>query len=69
MPRDAKLGFVFGVTMVILIAVIFYHRDGLAGTAGNVGPNSRSLDRSKLTTPVPGLPSKPPGERPKVAKQ
>jgi nucleoid-associated protein YgaU len=40
MPRDARLGFVVGLALVILIAVIFYNGDGGgggAGTAGSVG--------------------------------
>ena len=48
MPRDARLGFVLGVALVILIAVIFYHGDGKAGPPGNVGPaGAKSEDASK----------------------
>ena len=36
MPRDARLGFVAGVTLVIVIAVIFYHGDGKASMAGGM---------------------------------
>jgi nucleoid-associated protein YgaU len=36
MPRDAKLGFVVGVALVIVIAVIFYHGSGTAGAPGNL---------------------------------
>jgi nucleoid-associated protein YgaU len=55
MPRDARLGFVAGVTLVILIAVIFYHGDGKASMAGNLGSakaGSKDANASKaLKTP------------------
>jgi nucleoid-associated protein YgaU len=65
MPRDARLGLVVGVALVIVIAVIFYHGDGTAGTAGNVGTRSPTLTGREVNkaaptspqpTPAPGLP-------------
>jgi nucleoid-associated protein YgaU len=52
MPRDARFGFVLGVALVIVIAVIFYHGDGKAGLAGNLG----SARAGAKTSAAPGLP-------------
>jgi hypothetical protein len=32
MPNDAKLGLVVGVTLVILVAVVFFRKDATGGT-------------------------------------
>lgn len=59
MPRDARLGFVVGVALVILIAVVFYHGDGKAGTAGSLaGADARKKDpasarQQETAGPVP----------------
>ncbi len=38
MPKDARLGLVVGVALVIVIAAIFYRNNGLAvGAPGSVG--------------------------------
>lgn len=62
MPRDARLGFVVGVTLVILVAVIFYHGDGKAGPPGNLGTvgakEAAKGEGAKSTTPVPKPPIK-----------
>jgi nucleoid-associated protein YgaU len=69
MPRDAKLGFVVGVALVIVIAAVFYQGNGRAGAPGNLrtaGPTDDSRveqperKTARLwTTPVPGLPPGP----------
>jgi nucleoid-associated protein YgaU len=60
MPRDAKLGFVVGVALVILIAVIFYQSTRTAGAAGSLqtspeGPSPKTT--SLQPSVVPGVPS------------
>jgi nucleoid-associated protein YgaU len=61
MPRDAKLGLVVGVALVIVIAVLFFHNSGTAGTAGNLGAAvSRGAARASAGSwfnlgPMPGL--------------
>jgi nucleoid-associated protein YgaU len=55
MPRDARLGFVAGVTLVIVIAVIFYHGNGKASMAGNLG----SATAGPKTTEASKAPSAP----------
>jgi nucleoid-associated protein YgaU len=67
MPNDARLGLVVGVALVILVAVLFFGKDGKGGVAaGNlqtppakaqVGPDNRSDVRA--STPSPGLPALP----------
>jgi nucleoid-associated protein YgaU len=64
MPRDARLGFVLGVALVIVIAVVFYHRNGTAGTTGNVntppsstGTGNQAKPAPKNPTPLPGVPA------------
>jgi nucleoid-associated protein YgaU len=64
MPRDAKLGFVVGLALVIVIAVIFYQSNGRAGAAGNLRTSPLSHARAAearrpQTSPVPGLPTVP----------
>jgi nucleoid-associated protein YgaU len=54
MPRDAKLGLVVGVAVVILIAAVFYQNNGTAGGApGSVGTPSPPGP----ATPTPPLPA------------
>ncbi len=61
MPRDAKLGLVVGVALVIVIGVLFYHSNGTADAAGNL--RTRSVPGPRVTWlrpgPVPGLPIPP----------
>jgi nucleoid-associated protein YgaU len=67
MPRDASLGFVVGVALVILIAVLFYHGDGKSGVAGNFSSPPSATKRSPVrssrsdpkTSPLPGVPRGP----------
>lgn len=66
MPRDARLGFVLGITMVILVAVIFYHGDGKAGPAGNVGPVGVAREEA---TPKPTVAPKPASLRTHVVQE
>src|SRR5262245_30916565 len=54
MPNDARLGLVVGVTLVILVAVLFARRDGLRPGAGPV-------QATPAAAPVPGLPGASPG--------
>jgi len=54
MPNDARLGLVVGVTLVILVAVLFARRDGLRPGAGPV-------QATPAAAPVPGLPGAAPG--------
>lgn len=65
MPNDARLGLVVGVTAVILIAVLFFGKDGKrTGAADNVetstsvrppGPSaSNDSDKAPLNPAVPG---------------
>ena len=59
MPNDARLGLVVGVTLVILVAVLFARKDvPTAATAGSHPPSN--LSKAGLSAPVPGVPSVPP---------
>jgi nucleoid-associated protein YgaU len=55
MPKDAKLGLVVGVALVIVIGVLFYHNHTSADAAGNLqtAPTRVSWLGGN---PVPGLP-------------
>src|SRR4051812_34813104 len=66
MPRDAKLGFVLGVALVIVVGVVFYQSNGSAGAPGNLQTSPTDLRKADArqanagllpTTPVPGVPS------------
>lgn len=59
MPNDARLGLVVGVTLVILVAVLFARKDGQAPLAAGAQPPS-NLSKVGLSAPVPGVPSVPP---------
>ncbi|MGL4552076.1 MAG: hypothetical protein ACRC33_12925, partial [Gemmataceae bacterium] len=59
MPKDARLGMVIGVTVVIAFAILFFRKD-VPAVAGNV-QNPGAL-RSPVP-PVPGLPSVIPANR------
>jgi nucleoid-associated protein YgaU len=53
MPKDARLGLVVGVALVIVIAATFYRNNGLAGGApGSVGMPATSAAQP----PAPGVP-------------
>ena len=71
MPNDARLGLVVGVTLVIVIAVLFFGKDGKpSAAAGNVqtpgaavrpagGPGASDEGATTASTRgVPGLPGK-----------
>ena len=53
MPNDARLGLVVGVTVVILVAVLFVRKDSM--TRGS--PNNNAAAIVQLPPAVPGLPS------------
>src|SRR5690348_13543159 len=55
MPNDARLGLVVGVTLVLLVAVLFARRDGPRPVP--VG----AVQANAPPAPVPGLPGVPPG--------
>jgi nucleoid-associated protein YgaU len=59
MPNDARLGLVVGVTLVILVAVLFARKDGTTATNPGSQPPS-NLSKAGLSAPVPGVPSVPP---------
>jgi nucleoid-associated protein YgaU len=55
MPKDAKLGLILGVSLVVTVAVVFFRKDALA---------TRAHDEPPAATVVkPGLPSPPPVPR------
>jgi nucleoid-associated protein YgaU len=64
MPNDARLGLVIGVTLVILMAILFVRKD--ATTAVNASPaNTTSVASStqtRLSAPIPGVPGVPTNE-------
>lgn len=61
MPNDARLGLVVGVTLVILVAVLFARKDGSGMGALAKGPTTPTFS-TKMggTAPVPGVPGVPP---------
>jgi nucleoid-associated protein YgaU len=60
MPNDARLGLVVGVTLVILVAILFSRKDGPMTVApGAVRATPPSSTNVGLTAPVPGLPGVP----------
>lgn len=61
MPKDARLGMVIGVSVVIAFAVMFFRKDTPAVT-GNV-QNPGVVASSVPEPPVPGLPSYIPANR------
>ena len=75
MPKDARWGLVVGVTVVILVAILFFGRDmsgALAGVPGAlpVKPTATVPDPLKqfaiIQAPLPGVPSVPAGRTHKV---
>src|SRR5688500_8160035 len=59
MPKDARLGMVIGVSVVIAFAVLFFRKDVPTAVAGNVPGNAAAA----VESPVPGLPSVIPAGR------
>lgn len=63
MPNDARLGLVVGITMVILVAVLFVRKDGTPGGPGPGGAaaSNAGISRAQIqvSAPVPGLPGVP----------
>lgn len=62
MPSDARLGLVVGVTLVILVAVLFARKESVPPpTAGAVqAPPGASVKMGPIPkAPVPGVPSVP----------
>ena len=69
MPKDARWGLVVGVTVVILIAVLFFGRDmsgALAGVPGALPGRQSALPSSYVQSPLPGVPPVPAGRTHKV---
>lgn len=63
MPTDARLGLVIGVTLVILVAVLFSRKDGSPSATASAlpAPPGTSMKMGALPkAPVPGVPSAPP---------
>lgn len=60
MPHDARLGLVVGVTLLILVAVLFVRKDGPVGRPGAAPPSWASSATGPLAAgppaPIPGLP-------------
>jgi hypothetical protein len=59
-PNDARLGLVVGVTVVILVAVLFVRRDSMSrGAHGKGSPTNNASAVVQLPQMTPGLPSVP----------
>jgi len=59
MPNDAKFGVALGLTMVIAVAVIFFHKDEPTPPAQSVPP-ARAIAKPEPTpTPRPQLTVQP----------
>jgi len=57
MPNDARLGLVVGVTVVILVAVLFVRKDSMSrGSAGRGSPTNNAAAVVQLPPAVPGVP-------------
>jgi hypothetical protein len=54
MPQDAKLGLILGVGLVILIAVLFFHRDQGRSIPPASSPSVSSRAGSPAQTATPG---------------
>lgn len=67
MPNDAKLGMVFGVGLVIIVAVVFFRKDSTASDAFATIPKSAPAVTqppprgSTFSTPGRGVETIPPG--------
>lgn len=61
MPKDARLGMVIGISVVIAFAILFFRKDVPTAVAGNV-PGSVTASAG-FESPVPGLPSVIPAGR------
>jgi nucleoid-associated protein YgaU len=57
MPNDARLGLVVGVTVVILVAVLFVRRDSMTrGAPGKGSPHAAVVQLPSMAPGVPGVP-------------
>ena len=57
MPNDARLGLVVGVTVVILVAVLFVRRDSMTrGAPGKGSPHAVVVQLPSMAPGVPGVP-------------
>ncbi len=61
MPKDARWGLVVGAGAVILIAVLFFRKDGAAGSNSLPAPNLPGVTAGAVKPPIPGVPSVPAG--------
>ena len=57
MPNDAKLGMVFGVVLVVLVAVLFFRKDSAAPAAAE--SNAVAFNSANSPTPMPGPKNRP----------
>lgn len=64
MPNDARLGLVVGVTLVILVAVLFARKDDTPGKVNNLAQSPVPTSTKVLAAPVPGVPGVPPKTTP-----
>ena len=53
MSSDAKLGLVVGLTLVLIIAQVFYRREPANGVAGNNAPMVQSTSAKTPNGPPP----------------
>ena len=61
MPNDARLGLVVGVTLVILVAILFTRKDGATpAPAVPTQATNPAMSKVGLSAPVPGVPGVPP---------
>ncbi len=60
MPNDARLGLVVGVTVVILVAVLFVRKDSMSRGAPGKGLSANNASAVVQLPPIPsGLPTIP----------
>lgn len=60
MPNDARLGLVVGVTLVILVAVLFAKKEGALPANVGAAQATQAPTGVGLSAPVPGVPGVPP---------
>ncbi len=64
MPKDAKLGLVVGVVLVIAFAVLSLRKDPTSRPAGNVQPAASAVgSRNFVASALPGMLPPPPPSR------
>src|SRR5262245_47288285 len=59
MPNDARLGLVVGVTLVILVAILFARKDGSSPVPPGTQGAASALSKVGLAAPGPGRPGCP----------